>query len=93
MTWLDWVIAQAGRLIGGPLPTARHALMPASVSVAEDAATGGQVWTRVDGRRGRFPQVIHSAKAFRPRRGGTLLKPPYFMHPRDASQLQRFDRW
>jgi len=64
MSRLGWLIAQAARLIGAPLPTARDALMPATVSVTEDAATGGQVWTRVYGRQSAFPQVIHSAKRF-----------------------------
>jgi len=30
----------------------------------KDAATGGQVWTRIYARRNGFPQVIHSSKRF-----------------------------
>jgi Domain of unknown function (DUF4166) len=34
------------------------------VTVTEDTASGGQVWTRICARRNGFPQVIHSAKRF-----------------------------
>jgi hypothetical protein len=59
-----WLLAQAMRLIGAPLPTATDARVPAVVTVTEDAATGGQIWTRVYARRRSFPQVIHSSKRF-----------------------------
>ncbi len=65
MTRLGWLLAQAARLVGGPLPLSRDPGVPATVTVTEDAATGGQVWTRIYGRRRGFPQVIHSAKRFR----------------------------
>ena len=61
---LGWLFAQALRLIGAPLPLSRDADVPAVVCVSEDAASGGQVWSRLYGRRRGFPQVIHSAKRF-----------------------------
>jgi uncharacterized protein DUF4166 len=51
-------------LIGGPLPTGGDTNVPSIVTVTEDAATGGQVWTRIYARRNGFPQVIHSSKRF-----------------------------
>ena len=62
---LGWLLAQALRLIGGPLPFDCRAGAAASVAVTEDAASGGQIWTRIYGRRRGFPQVVHSAKRFR----------------------------
>jgi hypothetical protein len=59
-----WLLAQALRLVGGPLPTSRDVNVPAVVSVTEDVRTGGQIWTRLYARRNGFPQVIHSAKRF-----------------------------
>jgi Domain of unknown function (DUF4166) len=38
--------------------------VPSVVSVTEDFATGGQIWTRLYARRAAFPQVIHSSKRF-----------------------------
>lgn len=58
------LLARLCRLIGGPLPLTRDADQPALVSVTEDAATGGQYWTRTYGRRRGFPQVIRSSKRF-----------------------------
>jgi hypothetical protein len=58
------LLAQLARLIGGPLPLTRDPDLPALVSVTEDAASGGQYWTRLYGRRRGFPQVIHSSKCF-----------------------------
>ena len=58
------ILAQLCRLLGGPLPLTRDADVPALVSVTEDAAVGGQHWTRIYGRRRGFPQVIHSSKRF-----------------------------
>ena len=63
-TMLGWLLAQLCRAIGAPLPLHRDIDVPAIVSVTEDAATGGQIWTRVYGRRDGFPQVIHSSKRF-----------------------------
>ena len=59
-----WWLAQITRLIGGPLPTGRETKVPIIVTVTEDAATGGQIWTRLCARSSGFPQVIHSAKRF-----------------------------
>jgi hypothetical protein len=65
MTRLGWLLAQAARLVGGPLPLSRDVGTPATVTVTEDAASGGQFWTRIYGRGRGFPQVIHSSKRFR----------------------------
>lgn len=59
-----WWLAQGARLIGGPLPTGSETGVPIIVTVTEDAASGGQVWTRICARSRGFPQVIHSAKRF-----------------------------
>ena len=69
-----WWLAQAARLIGGPLPLTRDtqvrsARVPTKrvasvVTVTEDMASGGQIWTRLYARRKGFPQVIHSSKRF-----------------------------
>jgi Domain of unknown function (DUF4166) len=61
---IGWWLAQLARLIGGPLPTGADTSVPSIVTVTEDAATGGQVWTRIYARRKGFPQVIHSSKRF-----------------------------
>jgi hypothetical protein len=58
------LLAQAARLIGGPLPVSRDINVPALVSVTEDPGCGGQFWTRIYGRRRGFPQVIRSSKRF-----------------------------
>jgi hypothetical protein len=59
-----WLLAQALRLIGAPLPTARDAGVASVVTVTEETATGGQIWTRLYARHRTFPQVIHSSKRF-----------------------------
>jgi hypothetical protein len=59
-----WWLAQIARLIGGPLPISADTRIPSIVTVTEDAATGGQMWTRIYARRNGFPQVIHSSKRF-----------------------------
>jgi hypothetical protein len=64
MSSAGWCLAQLARLVGGPLPTARDARVPSVVTVTEDMASGGQIWTRLYGRRSGFPQIIHSAKRF-----------------------------
>ena len=64
MSLPGWLLAQALRLIGAPLPTARCVHVPSIVTVTEDKPSGGQIWTRIYGRRKGFPQVVHSAKRF-----------------------------
>jgi hypothetical protein len=64
-----WLLAQLLRLIGAPLPTARDSRVPSVVTVTEEVATGGQIWTRLYTRRRSFPQVIHSSKRFAGRTG------------------------
>jgi hypothetical protein len=64
MSRAGWWLAQAARLIGGPLPTSRDAHMPSVVTVTEDVASAGQHWTRLYARRHGFPQVVHSSKRF-----------------------------
>jgi len=58
------VLAFLARAIGSPLPLSNGATGPALVAVVEDERLGGQSWTRIYGRPGRFPQTIHSAKRF-----------------------------
>lgn len=62
--WAGKLLAQACRLIGGPLPLGDNTGVPAVVTVTEDGRTGGQFWTRMYGRGRGFPQVIHSSKRF-----------------------------
>jgi Domain of unknown function (DUF4166) len=64
MSRIGWLLAQVARLFGGPLPTSCDANMPSVVTVTEDMATGGQIWTRLYTRRNGFPQIIHSSKRF-----------------------------
>src|SRR5262249_46553342 len=45
MSRIGWLLAQVARLFGGPLPTSRDANTPSVVTVTEDMATGGQIWT------------------------------------------------
>jgi hypothetical protein len=59
-----WWLAQITRLIGGSLPTGLETKVPIVVTVTEDVASGGQIWTRLCARSSGFPQVIHSAKCF-----------------------------
>jgi Domain of unknown function (DUF4166) len=61
---LGWWLAQIARLLGGPLPTGTETGVPSIVTVTEDTATAGQIWTRIYARRHGFPQVIHSSKRF-----------------------------
>jgi hypothetical protein len=65
LTRAGWLLAQALRAIGAPLPTARDAGVASVVTVTEEFATGGQIWTRLYAWRRGFPQVVHSSKRFR----------------------------
>ncbi|HSC08978.1 MAG TPA: DUF4166 domain-containing protein [Steroidobacteraceae bacterium] len=58
------LVSQFLRLVGGPLPLRSSGRVPATVVVTEDSTCGGQLWTRIYGCAGEFPQVIHSAKRF-----------------------------
>ena len=65
MNRAGWLLAQAARLIGAPLPYDRSCLgHPAVVIVTEDPATNGQFWIRQYGRARGFPQMVHSSKRF-----------------------------
>ena len=61
---LGFLLAQAARLVGGPLPISRDTGVPTVVTVTEDCAHGGQIWTRLYARRNANPQVISSSKRF-----------------------------
>ena len=61
---VGWLFSQIARLIGSPLPRHPDARVPAVVTVTEDPRTGGQIWTRLYGRRNGLPQVIQSSKNF-----------------------------
>jgi hypothetical protein len=63
-SWLGAVLTQGARVVGAPLPLHDDLGMAAVVTVTEDAASGGQFWTRQYGRERGFPQVIHSSKRF-----------------------------
>lgn len=58
------VLAQLFRLIGAPLPIHMDVGVASVVTVTEDMATGGQVWTRLYARSSGFPQLIQSSKRF-----------------------------
>ncbi|MEO9876714.1 MAG: DUF4166 domain-containing protein [Anderseniella sp.] len=65
MSRLGLYLAHAVRLIGAPLPyDIRSVGQPAVVVVTEDVATNGQFWIRQYGRKGAFPQTVHSSKRF-----------------------------
>jgi Domain of unknown function (DUF4166) len=61
---IGWWFAQVARAIGGPLPISYETGVPTIVTMTENATAGGQIWTRIYARNGRFPQVIHSCKRF-----------------------------
>ena len=59
-----WMLAQAARLIGAPFPLARNVHAPSVVTVTEDVASQGQIWTRLYARTSGFPQIVNSCKRF-----------------------------
>jgi Domain of unknown function (DUF4166) len=61
---LGRALAQILRIIGAPLPLSSTGNASSVVTVTEDAATGGQNWTRLFTRGRGFPQIIHSVKRF-----------------------------
>ena len=63
------ILSFLARAIGAPLPLDDAAGGGATVAVMENEGLGGQSWTRTYARKGRFPQVIHSAKCFAGRTG------------------------
>jgi Domain of unknown function (DUF4166) len=64
MSRAGWWLAQAARLIGGPLPISRDTHTPSVVTVTEDVASAGQHWARLYARRRGFPHIVHSSKRF-----------------------------
>jgi len=58
------LLVQLARTIGGPFPTSLDTGTASVVTVTENAATGGQTWTRLYARRNGVPQIIHSTKLF-----------------------------
>ncbi len=62
MSRAGWLLSQAARVVGAPLPLVAGGVGPATVSVTDDDTLGAQIWTRIYARPGKFPQVIHSAK-------------------------------
>ena len=69
MSRAGWWLAQALRLIGGPLPTHAQRHVPSVVTVTEDQASGGQIWTRIYGRRAASRRSCIRPSASRARPG------------------------
>jgi hypothetical protein len=59
---LGWLLAWLFSCVGSPLPKTRDALVPTTVIVTPDAATGGSRWTRKY-RLGAREQTIATVKA------------------------------
>lgn len=91
-------LALVAKLIGAPLPAMHGATGPASVTVIEDPALGGQTWTRVYPLPRRFPQVVHSAKRFRGATGleeyvGSGIGMTLLLSVEDGALVFRSDRY
>ena len=98
MSRLGWWLAQLARVVGGPLPISRDANVPSVVTVTEDIATGGQIWTRLYARRSGFPQIIHSSKRFAGPTGveeylGHGFGMELTIHARDGARVFRSDSY
>jgi len=108
MSLAGWCLAQAARLIGGPLPLTRDpplargstacSHVPSVVTVTEDLGRGGQIWTRLYARRRGFPQVIHSSKRFAGPTGleehvGRGVGMALTVYARDGALVFRSDRY
>ena len=93
-----WCLAQLARIIGAPLPTSSDAHVPMIVTVTEDMATGGQIWTRLCTRRNGFPQIINSSKRFSGPTGieeylGHGLSMAMTIHARNGALVFRSDSY
>ena len=91
-------LAQLARLIGAPLPTSADDHVPMIVTVTEDMATGGQIWTRLCTRRNGFPQIINSSKRFSGSTGieeylGRGLSMALTVHARNGALVFRSDSY
>ena len=65
MSRAGWWLAQAARLIGGPLPhLARRASSERRDGHRGRRGRAASIWTRLYARRRGFPQVMHSSKRF-----------------------------
>lgn len=61
---LGRLLAELLRPLGAPLPLSNAVGLATAVTVTEDLASGGQVWSRLFVRPSGFPQVIQSVKRF-----------------------------
>ena len=98
MNFAGRCLAQLARIVGAPLPTSTDAHLPMIVSVTEDMATGGQIWTRLCTRRNGFPQIINSSKRFSGPTGieeylGRGLSMALTIHARNGALVFRSDTY
>jgi hypothetical protein len=98
MNFAGRCLAQLARIVGAPLPTSTDAHLPMIVSVTEDIATGGQIWTRLCTRRDGFPQIINSSKRFSGPTGieeylGHGLSMALTIHARNGALVFRSDTY
>lgn len=98
MNFAGRCLAQLARIVGAPLPTSTDAHLPIVVTVTEDMATGGQIWTRLCTRRDGFPQIINSSKRFSGPTGieeylGRGLSMALTIHARNGALVFRSDTY